>query len=108
MVDVGRGCEQIVSRTSAVDSPRASSLALACYKWLRGTAGGANESSGVDRLTDVSGFRPVRHRRNRFARVPRKKFSEVTPALVTPHTEAAHNRQREEGMMDQPTAEEAL
>src|SRR5215217_3842422 len=31
-------CWGIVSTTSAVDYPKALSLALACYKWLRGTA----------------------------------------------------------------------
>jgi hypothetical protein len=71
-------CRGLVSSTSAVDFPKASSLALACYKWLRGTAGSVSESSGIDRLTDGSGFRRVRHRRKSFARVPRSKgFLEV-------------------------------
>ena len=38
---------------SAVDYPKASSSALACYKWLQGTAVGVGESSSIDRLTDV-------------------------------------------------------
>src|SRR5215211_8090972 len=60
-----------VSRAlSAVNYPKASSLALACYEWLQGTAGGVGESSGIDRLTDVPGFRRVRHRRKSSARVP--------------------------------------
>jgi hypothetical protein len=57
---------------SAVDYPKASSLALACYKRVRSTACGAGESSSVDRLTDVREFRQVRHRRKSFARVSRR------------------------------------
>jgi hypothetical protein len=56
-----------ISGTSAVEYPKASSLALACYKCGQGTAGGVGESSSVDRLTDVLEFRQVRHRRKRFA-----------------------------------------
>jgi hypothetical protein len=56
---------------SAVDYSKASSLALARYKWLQGTAGGVGESSSVDCLTDVPEFRQVRHRRKSFTRVPR-------------------------------------
>jgi hypothetical protein len=59
------------SSRAAVDYPKVSSRALACYKWLQGTAGGVGESSGIDRLTDVPEFGRVRHRRNSFARVPR-------------------------------------
>src|SRR5215207_7940597 len=59
---------------SAVDYPKASYSALACYKWLQGTAGGIGESSGIDRLTDVPGFRRVRRRRQSFARVPRSRI----------------------------------
>ncbi len=58
---------------SAVDYPKASPLALACYKCVQGTAGGVGESSSVDCLTDVPEFRQVRHRRKSFARVPRRK-----------------------------------
>jgi hypothetical protein len=56
-----------VSSTSAVDYPEASSLALACYKCVQGTAGGVGESSGIGRLTDVLEFRQVRHHRKSFA-----------------------------------------
>ena len=59
---------------SAVDYPKASYSALACYKWLQGTAGGVGESSGIDRLTDVPGFRRVRRRRQNFAQVPRSRI----------------------------------
>jgi hypothetical protein len=63
-----------VSRAlSAVDYPKASSSALACYKWLHGTAVGAGESSGIDRLRDVPGFRGVWHRQKSFAQVPRSR-----------------------------------
>jgi hypothetical protein len=41
---------------SAVDFPRASSLALACHKSLQGTADGVGDSSGIDRLTEYPGF----------------------------------------------------
>jgi hypothetical protein len=61
-----------VSSTSAVDYPKVSSLALAYFKCLQGTAGGVGESSSVDRLTDVPEFRRMRHRRKTFARVPRR------------------------------------
>ena len=43
----------VLGTLSAVDSPKALSLASACYEWLQGTAGGVGESSGIDRLTDV-------------------------------------------------------
>ncbi len=56
---------------SAVDYPKASSLALACYKWLQGTARGVGEPCGIDCLADVPEFGWVRHRRKSFARVPR-------------------------------------
>ena len=56
---------------SAVDYPKASSLTLAFYKWLQGTAGGVGASSGIECLTDVLEVRRVRHRRKSFARVPR-------------------------------------
>jgi hypothetical protein len=55
------------SSWAAVDHSKASSLALAFYKWLQGTAGDAGETSGIERLTDVPEFRQVRHRRNSFA-----------------------------------------
>jgi hypothetical protein len=52
-----------VSRAlSAVDYPKASSLALACYKWLQGTAGGVGGSSCIDRLADVPEFGRMPHR----------------------------------------------
>ena len=53
---------------SAVDYPKASSSALACYKWLQGTAGGVGESSGIDRLTDVPECRE-----DKFSEAPRKE-----------------------------------
>jgi hypothetical protein len=49
------------SSTSAVEFPKAWSLALAFYEWLQGTAGGVGESSGIERLTDGPEFRWVRH-----------------------------------------------
>jgi hypothetical protein len=45
--------EGFVSSKSAVDSPKALSLALARYECVQGTAGGVGESSGIDRFTDV-------------------------------------------------------
>ena len=64
-----------VSRAlSAVDYPKASSSALACYKWLHGTAVGAGESSGIHRLRDVPGVQGVWHRRKSFAQVPRSRI----------------------------------
>ncbi len=73
----------LVSRAlSAVDYPKASSSALACYKWLQGTAGGVGESSGIDRLTDVPGFRRVRHRRKSFAQVREAEFYELRIDLI--------------------------
>ena len=42
-----------VSSTSAIDFLKASSLALACYKHLQGTAGGVGACSSVDRLTPM-------------------------------------------------------
>src|SRR5918992_1436957 len=83
--------QQYVSSTSAVDFPRASSLALALYKWLQGTAGGVSDSSGIDRLTDVPGFQRVRHRRKSFARVPR---SRVLRSCAGPLTLVADASQR--------------
>jgi hypothetical protein len=62
-------CQQYVSSRLC---PKASSLALACYKCLQDTAGGG-ASSSVDRLTDVPEFRRVWHRRKGFARVPRRR-----------------------------------
>ena len=59
---------------SAVDYPKASSSALACYKWLQGTAVGAGEFSGIERLSDVPGFWRVRRRRQNFAQVPRSRI----------------------------------
>jgi hypothetical protein len=47
---------------AAVDYPKASSRALACYKWLQGKAVGVGESSGIDRLSDVPEFGWVPHR----------------------------------------------
>jgi hypothetical protein len=44
-------CQQYVS--SRLLSQSLVPLALACYKWLQGTAGGVGKPSGVDRLTDV-------------------------------------------------------
>ena len=64
--------EDYGSSRAAVDHPKASSLALACYKCVQGTAGSVGESSSVDPLTDVPEFRQVRHRRKSFARVPRR------------------------------------
>jgi hypothetical protein len=61
-----------VSSTSAVDYPETSFLASVCCKWLQGIAGGVGGSSGIDRLTDVPGFRRVRHRPKSSARVPRR------------------------------------
>src|SRR5215217_5696745 len=46
-------CQQYVSSKLY---PKASSSALACYKWLQGTAGGVGEFSGIDRLTECPGF----------------------------------------------------
>ena len=60
-----------VSSTSAVDYPKASSSALACYKLLQGTAGSVGESYGIDCVTDVPEFGSVRHYRKSFAWVPR-------------------------------------
>jgi hypothetical protein len=54
----------MVSSTSAVDYPKASSLTLAFSEWLQGTAGGVGESSGIDRLTDVPESGWVRRRRS--------------------------------------------
>ncbi len=68
---------------SAVDYPKASPLALACYKCVQGTAGGVGESSSVDCLTDVPEFRQVRHRRKSFARVPTSTVLRSSP----PHTD---------------------
>jgi len=53
-------CQQYVSSRLY---RKASSLALACYKWLQATAGGVGASSGMDHLSDVPGFRWVWHRR---------------------------------------------
>jgi hypothetical protein len=53
--------EGFVSSTSAVGYPKASSPALACYKWLQGTAGSVGESYGIERLTEVPGFQRLRH-----------------------------------------------
>jgi hypothetical protein len=64
-------CQQYVSSRLY---PNASSSALACYKWLHGTAVGAGESSGIHRLTDVPGVRGVWHRRKSFAQVPRSRI----------------------------------
>ena len=51
-----------VSRAlSAVNYPKASSLALACYEWLQGTAGGVGESSGWD-YPEVADSFLLRHR----------------------------------------------
>ena len=72
---------------SAVDYPKASPLALACYEWLQGTAGGVGESSSVDCLTDVPEFRQVRYCRESFTRVPRTTVLRSSPPptdLVTP------------------------
>jgi hypothetical protein len=62
-----------VSSTSAVDYPKASSLISVCCKWLQGIAGGVGGSSGMDRLTDMPGFRWVRHHPKSPVRVPRKE-----------------------------------
>jgi hypothetical protein len=51
-------CQQYVSSRLY---PKASSSVLACYKWLKGIAGGVGESSGIERLTDVPGFWRLRH-----------------------------------------------
>jgi hypothetical protein len=56
---------------AAVDYPKVSSRALACYKWLQATAGGVGESSDIDRLADVPEFGRVPHNRKSFPRVPR-------------------------------------
>ena len=58
-----------VSSTSAVDYPKASSLALVYFiKWLQGTAAeNVSEASGVERLTDVLEFWQGRHCRISFA-----------------------------------------
>ena len=37
------------SSRAAVDYPKASSSASACYEWLQGTAGDVGNSSGIDR-----------------------------------------------------------
>src|SRR5829696_847885 len=50
-------CQQYVSSRLY---PKASSSALACYKWLQGMAGGVGGSYGIERLTDVRGFRLLR------------------------------------------------
>jgi hypothetical protein len=50
---------------------------LACYKLLQGTAGSIGESSGIDRLTDVPGFRRVRHRQKVSPKCPEAAFSGV-------------------------------
>jgi hypothetical protein len=68
-----------VSSTSAVDFPKASYLALGCYKRLQGTEGGVGASSGVDPLTDMPEVRLVRHRRKNFARVPRRGILGTSP-----------------------------
>src|SRR5918995_3730459 len=60
--------------SSAVDYPKASSSALACYKLLEGTAGGLGESSGIERLRDVPGFWRVPHRRKSVAQVLRSRI----------------------------------
>src|SRR5215216_1230416 len=57
--DLGVRVGGFVSSTSAVDYPKASSSALACYKWLQGAAVGVSESSCIDHLTDVPEFRRV-------------------------------------------------
>ena len=64
----------VLRALSAVDYPKASSSALACDKWLHGAVVGAGESSGIDRLRDVPGFRGVWHRRKSFAQVPRSRI----------------------------------
>ena len=66
-----------VSRAlSALGYPKASFPALACYKWLQGTAVGVGESLCIDcfcsdSLAGVPEFGWVRHRRKSFARVAR-------------------------------------
>ena len=74
-----------VSRAlSAVDYPKASSSALACYKWLHGTAVGAGESSGIDRLRDVPGFRGCGTVEKASPKCREAAVSEVRYPLATP------------------------
>jgi hypothetical protein len=65
----------VLGALSAVDSPKALSLALACYEWLQGTAGGVGESSGIDRLTDVPECREESSRKyaQEFPKQPRER-----------------------------------
>jgi hypothetical protein len=48
--------------------PKASSLGLVLYKCVQCTAGGVDESSGIDRLTDVPECRE-----DKFSEAPRKE-----------------------------------
>jgi hypothetical protein len=71
---------RIGSSRAAVDYPKASSLALACYTCVRGPAGGVGESYSVDCLTDVPELWQVRHRRKTSPEcLEEGTFSELRP-----------------------------
>src|SRR5215203_5062215 len=65
-------------------------------------AGGVGGSSGMDRLTDVPGFRRVWHRRKSSARVPTAVFSVVDPRSMMhalPSVDGVLNRSHMHGVL---------